>query len=311
MRIYIVLLALCGATLTGVIAAVLIHAKQQGVTGTKQETAGSEQVFQVNGEVRGLDVAESTVRIAHEDIPGFMPAMEMPLTVKDLSLLRGLKAGDAVRFELRVTKDDSWVSVIHKIERRESNPTRDGQDAKQVSENKNADVLAIGEAVPDFTLVDQDGKRFHLRDFRGQAVVVTFIYTRCPLPNFCPLMSRNFASLQERFSKNFPRKARLVSNSFDPQFDTPQVLQGYSHLYDADAKVWTFATGTPQEIDRVTGAFGLIRESANGLINHDLRTALISPEGKLVHIWRSNVWTPFEVQRMVQETLQPTLAASR
>lgn len=301
MKVHTILLGLCALTLAAVIGATAISRHQD----TSAPTKDANQIFQVKGQVRGFET-DGTIRIAHEDIPGFMPAMEMPFAVKDPAVLRGLTAGDRVSFELMVTKEDSWISQIQKTGEASSSPEG---PSPAPSIGTEPEPLNPGQEVPDFTLMDQHGRRIRLQDFRGKAVVLTFIYTRCPLPNFCPLMSKNFASLQERFTKEFPNKAQLLSVSFDPQFDTPETLSRYAALFQNGDKNWLFATGTPGEVDKVTELFGLRREPANGFINHDLRTALISPQGKLVHIWRSNVWTPYEVQRMVRETLQPTVAA--
>lgn len=299
MRIYFALLALCGVTLTAVVAAALIYHHHQ----TTAAPTTANQVFEVRGQVLSLETDGKTVRIAHEAIPGFMPAMEMPFTVKELSALQGLAPGDAVKFQLVVTKDDSWITQIEKLPGTPAIAATVGTPAE-------AQQLEIGQTVPDFGLVDQNGHPFRLKDCRGKAVVLTFIYTRCPLPNYCPLMSRNFASLQERFTKECPGRVQLLSISFDPQHDTPALLKQYASAFQRDDKDWTFATGSVEQVDFVTGLFGLIREPANGFINHDLRTALISPDGKLVHVWRSNVWTPYEVDRFVQESLQPHYASS-
>jgi len=143
----------------------------------------------------------------------------------------------------------------------------------------------------------------HLSDFRGKAVVLTFIYTRCPLPNFCPLMSKNFQALQERLSKAFPGKYHLLSVSIDPKFDTPEILKGYSALYHADTQSWNFVTGTEEQINEVASYFGLVHEQESGTISHNLRIVLISPDGHLVYLWKSNVWTPYEVHRMIEESV--------
>jgi protein SCO1/2 len=265
----------------------------------------TSQHFKVNGVVRRLAVDDQSVTIEHEDIPGFMPAMTMPFTVKDSGLLHGLSAGDRVRFELVVTKDDSWISQIVKttgsVGLEEPKPRTDSaQTSAAVEESRE---LASGEIVPDFTLIDQDGRPFRLADHRGQAVLITFLYTRCPLPNYCPLMSRNFASLQERLSKAFPGKFHLLTITFDPSFDTPEVLKRYAAAFRHDETTWTFATGTAQRISAVASRFGLIYVPEGGLITHDLRTALIAPDGHLVQVWRSNVWTPYEVQRAMGDVL--------
>ena len=307
MKIYYALLALCGVTLAAVLSAALIYHHHQ----TTAAPTTANQVFEVKGQVLSLETDGKTVRIAHEAIPGFMPAMEMPFTVKEHSALQGLAPGDAVRFQLIVTKDDSWITQIEKLSGASpiaaiGNPPADAvpSSASEVQQ------VEIGQQVPDFDLIDQNGHPFRLKDWRGKAVVLTFIYTRCPLPNYCPLMSRNFASLQERFAKDCPGKVQLLSISFDPQYDTPALLKQYASVFQKDDKDWTFATGSAEQVNHVTGLFGLIREPSNGFINHDLRTALISPDGRLVHVWRSNVWTPYEVERMVKETLQPALASA-
>lgn len=174
---------------------------------------------------------------------------------------------------------------------------------EHVDLTRDLERLEVGEKAPDFNLVDQNGQPMRLTQFKGKAVILTFIYTRCPLPDFCPLMSKNFASLQERLAKDLDGRFQLVSVSIDPNFDTPEILKSYALRYQAENKHWTFATGELEDIQEVANLFGLTHEPENGLIAHDLRTALISPEGKLVHLWKSNVWTPYEVERRVRETL--------
>jgi protein SCO1 len=271
----------------------------------------AEQTFHVNGVVRSVETDGQTVLIEHEDIPGFMPSMTMPFTVKDPALVRGLKSGDRVRFTLLVTKDDSWITQLE-CRGESSHPsavlsssTSTNRVAAEVPE------LQPGQAVPNFTLTDQNGQACRLQDYRGQAVLLTFVYTRCPLPNFCPLMSKNFADLQERLAKEFAGRFHLLTVSFDPEHDTPEVLKHYAEAFTQDERTWTFATGTASEIQRVASEFGLIYLPESGTFTHDLRTALIAPDGRLVHIWRSNVWTPYEVQRRVGEVLgsQPGSAA--
>jgi protein SCO1/2 len=267
------------------------------------QTAREEKHFHVRGEVRGVDVQAKTIRIRHEEIPDYMPAMIMPFSVRDASLLKGLSAGDEIGFVLAVTKEDSWITQIQRLS--ESGPT-----AESRSDIQPGDPLQPGETLPDFTLTDQNGHPVHLKDFRGKIVLLTFIYTRCPLPNFCPLMSRNFASLQQRLQKELPGKFHLLSVTIDPEFDRPEVLKDYAARQSADERTWSFATGSADDIGAVTSLFGLIHERAGGLINHDLRTALIGSDGKLVHTWKSNLWTPYEVQRRVEEVLTPATRAS-
>ncbi|HET7625894.1 MAG TPA: SCO family protein [Verrucomicrobiae bacterium] len=286
---------LCAVTVLIVIAAsVLTHHRNFSAT-------DDAQIFQVFGQVRGLDVANKTIRIAHEEIPNYMPAMTMPFSVKDTALLNGLATGDRVKFELVVTKDDSWISRVEKIGGTE-NEMANAPGAS--AEDREAERIHTGEKVPDFTLMDQNGKPIRLSDFRGKAVVMTFIYTRCPIPNFCPLVSKNFAELQERLSKEFPGRFMLLSVTMDYQFDRPPVLKEYAARFGADEKCWTFATGSEEQIGSVAALMGLFFEPENGLISHDLRTTLIGPDGRLAQLWKSNVWTPYEVQRRVGEILK-------
>jgi protein SCO1 len=264
--------------------------------------ATETKIFQVRGRVLGLNAAEKSIRIAHEEIPNYMPAMTMPLPVKDPALLGQVAPGDSVQFELRVTADDSWIAHIEKIPSEES-VSQVAPATSPTMEELEAGQLRAGELVPDFSLVNQEGQAIHLKDFKGKAVLLTFVYTRCPLPNFCPLMSKNFAELQQRLSKEFPGKYHLLSVSMDPEFDRPEVLKEYAERYEANPADWTFATGDSASIHFVADLMGLYFQRENGLISHDLRTALIGPDGRLVHLWKSNVWTPYEVQRRVRETL--------
>ncbi len=257
----------------------------------------ADREFSVQGVVRGVEPESATVHIAHENIPGFMPAMTMPFTVKDPGLLNGLARGQTVRFRLHVDRDSAWIDEIETVAKPAAETSRDNVPEPDASR------VEVGRLVPDFVLRDQEGKDFRLSDWRGKAVLVTFIYTRCPIPNFCPLMSKNFAALQERLNRECPGRFHLLSVSFDPEYDRPEVLKDYASRFSTDPKTWTFACGSKEQVGRVTGLFGLVHEPENGTILHDLRTALISPEGRLVHVWRSNAWTPYEVDRMLRETL--------
>jgi protein SCO1/2 len=262
-------------------------------------TVAPEQRFHVRGEVRAIDLGARQIRIKHEEIPNYMAAMTMPFDIHNPSLLSGLKVGDQIGFELIVTKEDSWIGSIQKFSESNGFTSNPGT---QVAAQETARVQ-IGEVVPDFTIIDQKHRSVSLKDFRGKVVLVTLIYTRCPLPNFCPLMSKNFASLQERLEKQFPGKFHLLSVSIDPEFDQPEVLQAYGSRYSKNHESWTFGA-SKEASDSPADLFGLLQEKSGGFINHDLRTALIGPDGRLVHVWKSNAWTPYEVQRRVEELLE-------
>ncbi len=259
----------------------------------------------IHGRIEEINLLENSVRIAHEEVPGYMPAMTMSLTVKPVALLKGFSTGDAVSFQLVVTKDDSWIGALD----RWTGATAAKPNPAETSEASEA--LQAGETVPDFQLLDQNAQPIRLSQFRGKAVLITFIYTRCPLPNYCPLMSKNFEALQARLEKEAPGRFELLSISIDPAFDRPGILRQYASRFERDASTWSFATGTTEQIGQVAEMFGLFFKAENGLIAHDLRTALIGPDGKLVHVWKSNMWTPYEVSRFVRESLQDEKGLAR
>ena len=298
MKPKMIIFALCTMTLLAVLSVMAFGHRNPPAS----RHVSGVQTFEVFGQIRSLDLPNKTVRISHEEIPNYMPAMTMPFAVKDATLLKGLRVEDHVKFELAVTKDDSWVSRIEGAEPLAAKEIETITNALSFRDRE-TERVQIGEMVPDFGLIDQDGRAFQLSDFRGKAVVLTFIYTRCPLPNYCPLMSKNFADLQQRLSKEFANKYHLLSISMDPDFDRPEVLKEYAGRYGVKGKDWSFATGNNEQINFVAGLMGLYYAQENGLISHDLRTAVISADGRLVHLWKSNVWTPYEVQRMVRETL--------
>ena len=252
--------------------------------------------YEARGIVRGFAPDHSTVEIEHEAIPGFMPSMTMPCSVRDEKEIAFLKLNDAVSFRLNMTERDSWIDRVQKIGVGQVHlPVR----APTVSPGSLADAqprLHEGDALPGFKLIDQDGKGVTLETFRGHSFVVTFIFTRCPIPNFCPRMSRNFAELQKSIqaSPDTFAAAKLLSISFDPQFDTPEVLKQYGQQEGADPAIWTFATGDPTEVQKLTQAFSILVQPEAGTISHSLATALIDRGGKIVKIWRGNGWTPGE-----------------
>jgi protein SCO1/2 len=295
MKTRTIILTFTALTLAVVVSAVAIHRQATFSKPAAQQTA--EQTFDVKGRVVSIEPGGKTVHIAHEDIPDFMSAMTMPFTIRHPEQVADLSPGDSVKFRLVVTKDDSWVSTIDK-------DASVARVAMKRSVSSDGTRVETGEAVPDFELVDQNGVPLKLSQYRGSAVLVTFIYTRCPLPNFCPLMSNRFSELQDKLARKYPGKSHLISVSFDPKFDTPAVMKDYGKRFGARQKLWSLATGSQKQVDNVASLFGLVKErDANGY-THDLRTALISPDGKLVHIWRSNVWTADEVESMVGEVMR-------
>jgi protein SCO1/2 len=248
--------------------------------------------YELQGQILAVDTAEKRVVIKHGDIKGFMPGMTMPFNVNDAALLEGRQAGDLVTATLSVGDNEAFISSITKT------GTAPLEEQIQVTATEGA-ILMPGDLVPDQLLVNQAGTAFPISSLRGHRVALTFMYVRCPLPDFCPLMDRNFAAVQKAI-KSTPALAdvRLVSVSFDPENDTPAVLAEHAGKLGADPQVWQFATATPEEIEKLTRRFGVhVERSAENAIEitHNLRTAVIDPEGRLVKVHSGTDWTPAQL----------------
>lgn len=247
------------------------------------------RTFPLAGQVLAVKADGREITIRHDEVKGLMPAMTMPFKVKDPALTRGRLPGDLVKGTLAVTEEEAWLVTLEKTGWAPF-PTA------STPEQPAFELLRAGEPLPDATLVGQDGTAFRLSSLRGSPVLLTFIYTRCPLPNYCPLMDRNFQALQKAIKEGrLPAGVRLLSVSFDPDFDTPAVLKAHAAQVGADPHVWTFATAPRGVIDALGGPLGLsvIREPQDpASITHNLRTAIVDRQGRLVSILNGNDWTP-------------------
>lgn len=255
---------------------------------SRQPTA---QQYRLTGQILEVRPNGTELVIRHDDIPGFMPGMTMPFRVKDPAVARGRVAGDLVRATLMVTDEEAWLSTVEKTGWAPL-PARKESALPAVS------LVAPGEAVPDETLVDQDGQPFRMSSLRGSAVLLTFIYTRCPFPEFCPRMDASFGAVQRAVKDGRLRgPVRLVSVSFDPDFDTPAELRTHAARVGADRTIWTFATAPRARVEAWGARLGLsvIRDEKNPAdITHNLRTAVIDRQGRLIRVLDGNHWTPDE-----------------
>ena len=251
------------------------------------KSEGRARDYETRGIVRGFGPDRATIEIEHETIPGFMPSMTMPFTPREAREIAALRTGDAISFDLEVTDKDFRIAHVQKIPKSAVH-----LPIPRPTASANVPRLREGGTVPDFRLTSQSGATITLDSFRGRPWVVTFIFTRCPMPNFCPLMSKKFLKLQHAIEtgKGALASTRLVSITIDPKFDTPAVLQQYAEQESANADVWTFATGDPSEIDRLTQSFAVYRQTEAGTISHGLTTALIDRQGKIARLWRGNDW---------------------
>ena len=208
--------------------------------------------YDTRGVVRGFSPDRSTIEIQHENIPGFMPSMTMPFVARDPKEIADLKTGDAISFRMTVTQKDFWIENVKKIRREDVNVAEPKRTASVSTEHDAR--LKEGDEMPPFSLTNQNGERISLDTFRGQPFVLTFVFTRCPVPNFCPRMSNNFEELQTsiKTGSGSLAKTRLLSVTLDPDYDTPKVLSDYAAFHHADPRIWTFATGDEKDIDSLT-----------------------------------------------------------
>jgi protein SCO1/2 len=256
----------------------------------------NEKRYPIKGVVVAVNEQERTVMIKHEDIPGYMQGMTMDFKIKDPAQLKTMKAGDQITGTLVVDDISSWIEVTAVTE----------GGAVLTPTTVVPGEPKPGDEIPDFTLMNQDGKPIHLAQYKGKALALTFVYTRCPQPDQCTLMSNNFAAVDLELQKqpDVYTKTHLLTISFDPQYDTPKVMRSYGASHTgryADEKFehWEFTTGSEEEVKRIAEFFGLryFKDSSTGeeQVMHSLRTAVIGPDGKLVKLYRGNEWKPSEI----------------
>ena len=268
--------------------------------GRKPTVTDQVRHYETRGIVRGFSPDRQLVDIQHEDIPGFMPSMTMPFSVHDPEELNGRMVGDTISFRISVTGKDLFVDQIRPLA--STDLSLPNPSSEQNLFSRDTKRLKEGDAIPSFSIVDQDDQPVSLETFRGRPFVLTFIFTRCPVPKFCPLMTNNFAELQQAIQTGTGAVAatRLLSVTLDPVYDTPQILKEYGASQKANPAVWKFATGKPEEIDALIAAFSVYRQTEGGTISHGLATILADSDGTIKKIWRGNAWTPAEVIAEIQ-----------
>ncbi|MBI3874497.1 MAG: SCO family protein [Verrucomicrobia bacterium] len=271
--------------------------KTSPAPGTPPVAGTAPRVFTVKGVVMEQRPGARTVVIRHEAIPDYMPAMTMPFTVRDTNDLRNLIASATVQFRYHVTDDDSWideVALIGGAPQPEQMPSR--FTFRRV---RDVEPLAEGMKMPEYHFTNELGRAFSLGDFKGQALAITFIFTLCPQPDFCPRLSKNFSTAQELLKERAggPTNWHLLSLSFDVQHDTPQVLLGYAKRNHYDPQSWSFATGALIDIDAITEQFGMTfaRQAGTIFFDHNLRTVVVDATGKIQKIFTGNTWKPTEL----------------
>ena len=264
--------------------------------------ASNVKHYMLRGRVVEVDEDQKSVTISHEAIPGFMGAMTMPYQVKDPNVLTELHPGDRVTATL-VDEDDRKFYLDDFVITAQANP--DYKPAKQYH------VLQAGDEVPDFALLNQSGQTIHLRQFRGKVLLVTFIYTRCPLSDYCPKMSRNFAEVDKALAAD-PKvydRSHLLSISFDPSYDTPKVLRSYGGAYTEQYskeqfRHWDFAAPSEKDLPAVEQWFNVgVTPGDSNSLTHSLSTLVIGPDGKVLKWYPTNDWKPADLVADVKQAV--------
>jgi protein SCO1/2 len=248
-----------------------------------------DRQYALEGQILAVNPARQEITVRHGDIKGFMPGMTMPFKVNDPRALDQRKPGELIKATLVVTDSSGRLENI----------VRTGEAPLPADSGVSTMMpLEPGEAVADANFVDESGRTRRLADWRGQTLAVMFVYTRCPLPDFCPLMDRNFAAVQRQLAEERLAGVRLLSVSFDPDHDSPEVLRAHATTVGSRPEFWTWLTGDRQSIDAFAGQFGVsIMRGDRPMqeITHNLRTVVIDREGRVAKIFNGNDWKPSEL----------------
>ncbi len=270
------------------------------MAGCSRDTAGDVRRFQLTGVVVGHEESPPRVVVAHDAVQGLMPAMSMALDVRGDAA--SVRHGDRIVATLVLSDGRSWLEDVRVT-------ARDGAPPMRLPEGSRA---MPGAVVPDLPLTDQDGAPVTLRDRSGRVRVVTFIYTRCPLPDFCPLMITHLERVRDRANDDgLGSRLALLGVTLDPAFDTPPVLRAYgeSVLKAPDRfDQWTLATGTAAQIEDVARFFGVGYRAEGGLVTHALMTAVVSHDGRVVRLFGSNSWRPDDLYDVVRRAIERAAA---
>jgi len=256
-----------------------VSCREQKTAAPAGVSATNVQTFAVQGVVRELKPDGRTVVIRHEEITNYMAAMTMPFRVRETNELAGLRVGDTVTFHLHVTDYESWID---RIARTGQSATVESKPATDASTNA---VFRLAD-IPDFALTNEFGRPVSLHGFQGRAVALTFFFTRCPIPEYCPRLTKNFQGAIQKLkaAPGGPTNFHFLSISFDP-IDTPILLRAYAHQYRYDSNYWSFLTGNIGQIRELAQGFGVPITAEGASYNHGFRTAIFDAAGRLQTIW--------------------------
>jgi protein SCO1/2 len=269
--------------------------------------AAATKTFHIRGKVVATDPSTGQISLDGEAVPGFMEAMVMPYKLANPTILSELHPGDRITADLLADQIGSDaaegyrnVRLDHIVVIAQAKP-----DYKPTTQFH---VPQAGDVVPNFALLNQSDKLIHLDDFKGKVVLMTFIYTRCPVADFCPRMSRNFATVNQQLAADpaLSAKTHLISVSFDPTYDTPKVLRSYGGAYTGlytqeKFQHWDFAAPPVSELPQVTQFFDVgVTPGESKTLTHSLSTVIIGKDGKVVVWYPGNEWEPSDALSVVK-----------
>jgi protein SCO1 len=297
--------------LLGILALAIIGCSKQQSESQSQEPSGARH-YKLVGKIVSIDNSQSSITVDSQAVPGFMDAMIMPYTVHSKDELTTLHPGDEITADIVVTNDGAYLQHIV-VTKKASGAVAQPQPSPDTAQRD----PQPGDKVPDFVLINQDGRRVHLSSFRGDVVLVTFIYTRCPFPTYCPLVSQNFADIYASIRKKpeLNARVRLLSISFDPEHDTPAVLRDYSERFRKTTQGvpfarWEFTVVPKKELPEVANFFGLYLDTSGGQITHSLSTTVISPAGTIYKWYDDNSWKPADLVADATQSLADRKSAA-
>src|SRR6266436_3260131 len=238
-----------------------------------------ERSFAAKGVVKELKPGDSTVLVSHEAITNYMDSMTMPFKVKNSKELVGLRAGDRIAFRLHVTETESWIGQIGKIGTVALGESKEPASPLATQATK----AEAGHPLLAFKFTNELGQAVSLSDFRGQALAITFFFTRCPIPDYCPRLSKNFQEASRKLNAlpNAPTNWHFLSVTFDPENDSAPVLKAYAETYHYDSNHWSFLTGPTNEISELARLSDVKFQRDGAFFNHDFRTQIIDAAGHL------------------------------
>jgi protein SCO1/2 len=287
------LLASCGKASDA--AAPSVH----GAQGTNQK------VFQARGVIQSIKPAHKEIEIKHEEIPGYMPAMTMPFDVRDTNELIGLQPGQTISFRLLVTDTDGWIDQIKPVA---AKPDVVSTVSTSTPPIRVVEPLELHEPLPQYRFTNQLGQTISTTQFKGDALAITFLFTRCPFPTFCPRLANDFEQAQQKLLtlQGGPTNWHLLTISFDPDFDLPEVLKAYAEAHHYDPAHSTFATGDLADVSALGDLFGLaFWRDSNGGITHNMRAAVIDANGRLQRVFEGKDWTSAELVAEMVKAAKP------